>query len=66
MSTGRVALCRHCGYVLSNDVQGRPIHATGSYTCRDQWGAVAGSYAAPIAPGTAPAHIIRECRTDLR
>ena len=65
-AAGRVAICRHCGRILVYDDDGRPIHTDLSYVCRDQWGAVADTYAEPFIPGQAPVHITRECHGDLR
>ncbi|MBB4959222.1 hypothetical protein FHR38_002955 [Micromonospora polyrhachis] len=50
----RVVPCRHCGLVVLRDIDGRWIHASLSYACRDGTGAVAGTTAEPAALPPAP------------
>jgi len=43
----KVATCVHCRTPMVRDNDGRWIHASLEYTCRDPWGGVAGTYAEP-------------------
>jgi len=42
-----VATCRHCRTPIVHDDDGRWIHTSLAYTCRDRWGGVADTYAEP-------------------
>jgi hypothetical protein len=44
----RVSSCRHCGLAVLRDNDGRWIHASLSYVCRDRWGAVAATTAEAV------------------
>jgi hypothetical protein len=37
----RYGPCRHCKRPLAFDPEGRPIHTSREYTCRDRWGMLA-------------------------
>lgn len=50
----RVSPCRHCGLVVLRDNDGRWIHASLSYACRDRWGAVTATTAEAAPPATEP------------
>jgi|GEM_PF-2841061 len=56
--TGSVAdfACYHCGTTIVRDDTGRWVHITFAYACRDRWGGVAPTYAAPAAEVTVPHH----------
>ncbi|WP_123603452.1 hypothetical protein [Micromonospora sp. Llam0] len=43
----RVAPCRHCGRPVLRDNDGRWIHADLAYACRDRWGGITATTAAP-------------------
>lgn len=43
----RIASCRHCRLPVLRDNDGRPIHASLSYVCRDRWGGIAPTTAEP-------------------
>lgn len=46
----RVASCRHCGIAVLRDNDGRFIHVTLAYVCRNRWGGVEATTAAPNTP----------------
>ncbi|WP_326549303.1 hypothetical protein [Micromonospora sp. NBC_01813] len=46
----RVVPCRHCGRPVLRDNDGVWIHADLSYVCRDRWGGITATTAAPEPP----------------
>lgn len=46
----RVAKCLHCGVAVLRDNDGRFIHVTLAYVCRNQWGGVEATTAEPSSP----------------
>ncbi len=43
----RVSPCRHCAGLVVRDPEGRPIHTSREYACRDVWGVLTGTHAEP-------------------
>jgi len=37
--------CRHCGRPVAFDPQGKPIHTSREYACRDRWGVLTNTHA---------------------
>jgi hypothetical protein len=44
-AVNRPGPCRHCGRPVAFDSQGKPIHTSREYACRDPWGVLTNTHA---------------------
>ncbi len=58
---GRPGPCRHCERPIVYDPQGRPIHTSLEYACRDRWGLLTDTHAEP-APVVGRVAVTPPCR----
>lgn len=45
---GTVSDCRYCPGLVFLDREGRPVHTSLEYECRDRWGLLISRYADPV------------------